>query len=169
MNKLLRVFEKVTTTGVSICLLLIMILVSADALARYFFHAPIQWTMDVVTYYLLIIVAYLCAADTFRHGDHIQLDLFLLRMGPRGKALCGITTNGLAAVVFTLLAYGSACSTIESYRSAEFVPSFANWPVWLSFLPIALGTALLAIRLIHHTLTLLSCGFDPAVKLQEEI
>jgi TRAP-type C4-dicarboxylate transport system permease small subunit len=169
MNTIIKFLEKAGVTVAGVCLIAIMLLVSADAIARYAMNSPIPWTMDVVSYYLMVTVAYLAAADTFRHGDHIRLDLFQAHMGPRTKAWTGVLCATLTAMVFSIVAYGSAHNMIEAFLAEEYMPGYIAWPIWLSYLPIVLGAGLLAIRLVHHSVMLLSRGEDPAIELQEEI
>ncbi len=168
MKSIIQLLEKSSTLVASACLLVTMLLISADAVARYAFHSPIPWTMDVVSYYFMVVISYLAISDTFRHGDHIQLDLFLARMGPRTKRVSGITCSLLAACVFVVIAVGSTLNMIDSYQASEFLTGYVNWPVWLSYLPITAGSALLSLRLIHHCSLLLSSGQDASLERPEE-
>lgn len=169
MNSAIKTLEKAGSWIAGAVLMVIMLLVGTDAVARYALGSPIPWSMELVSYYLMVVVAYMAAADTFRHGDHIQLDLFLSRMSPRTKAWTGFAHATLGAMVFAIIAYASACSMVEAYLHHEFIHGYTAWPVWPSYLPIALGCALLAIRLVHHAVMLISHGEDPAIELQEDI
>lgn len=168
MKSILQFLEKSSTLVASVCLLVTMLLISADAVARYVFHSPIPWTMDVVSYYFMVVISYLAISDTFRHGDHIQLDLFLNRMGPRTKVASGLICSFLAACVFVVIALGSTLSMIASFQASEFLTGYVNWPVWLSYLPISVGSALLSLRLIHHCSLLVSSGEDASLEHPEE-
>jgi TRAP-type C4-dicarboxylate transport system permease small subunit len=168
MSQIIKFCEKSSTAVAGVCLLATMFIISADAVARYVFHAPIPWAMDVISYYLMVIISYSAISDTFRHGDHIQLDLFLNRMGPRTKTVSGVICALLAALVFAVASIGSAQSMIASFQAGEFLTGYINWPVWLSYLPITLGSALLSLRLVHHCTRLLSYGQDSSLELQEE-
>ncbi|EKT4464901.1 TRAP transporter small permease [Pseudomonas putida] len=168
MKSIIQVLEKSSTLLAGICLLITMLLISADAVARYLFHSPIPWTMDVISYYLMVVISYLAISDTFRHGDHIQLDLFLNRMSPRTKLISDTACSLLAACVFVVIAIGSTLSMIESFQADEFLTGYVNWPVWLSYLPISAGSALLSLRLIHHCSLLLSSGQDASLEQPEE-
>lgn len=168
MNTLITRLEQAGVTIVGVCLIAMMFIVSADAFGRYAFKAPIPWATDVVSYYLMAVIAYFTASATFRRGDHIHLDLFRQLMSRRTKAVTGIIYSVLSAAVFAVIAYGNTKSMIDSYQAREFVPGYLPWPVWLSLLPIVLGTALLTLRLIHHAMTLLVRGEDPAVSFEGE-
>jgi TRAP-type C4-dicarboxylate transport system permease small subunit len=168
MNALLKGLEKTGSLIAGLCLVAIMFLVGADALARYLFGAPIPWVTESVSYYLMVAVAYLAAAETFRHGDHIRLELFTERLSGRNQARLDGGLSLLAALVFAVMAYSAATSLLEAWHDREYVHGYRAWPVWLSFLPIVLGAGLLAVRLVHHCVMLLGQGTDPSLELQEE-
>ncbi|MEN5139431.1 TRAP transporter small permease [Pseudomonas juntendi] len=168
MNTTLKRLEKSGSAIAGFCLIAIMFLVGADAAARYVLGAPIPWVTESVGYYLMVAVSYLAAADTFRRGDHIRLELVTDRMGPRLRAWVDVVLSLLSAMVFAVLTYSASNSLLEALHAQEYVHGSQAWPVWLSYLPIVLGSALLAVRLVHHCVMVLSQGKDPAIELQEE-
>ncbi|WP_322363436.1 TRAP transporter small permease [Pseudomonas sp. Teo4] len=168
MNTTFKRLEKSGAAIAGLCLVAIMFLVGSDAVARYALGAPIPWVTESVSYYLMVAVSYLAAADTFRHGDHIRLELFTERMGPRLRAWVDVLLSLFAAMVFAVLAYSAGNSLLEALHEHEYIHGSQAWPVWLSYLPIVLGAALLAVRLVHHCVMVLSQGKDPALELQEE-
>ncbi len=54
--------------------LILAVIISFDVLMRYFFNQP-QLIVDEVGPYLLLIVIFGAAAQTFRVGGHIRVDL----------------------------------------------------------------------------------------------
>lgn len=169
MTAIIRMCERIGLALAGTSLIVVMLLVSADAASRYLLGHPIPWSIELVSYYLMVMVAYLGAADTFRRGDHIQLDLFLGRMSPRTKAWTGLFCNFLAAMTFAIIAYGCALAMLDAWHENEYIHGYTAWAVWPSFLPMFLGFALLSIRLVHHCVMLINHGADPALELQEEV
>lgn len=169
MNKTLKMFERIGLGCAGVFLLTIMFMVSADAAARYLLGHPIGWSVELIGYYLMVVVAYFGASETLRCGDHIQLDLFLDRMSPRTRIWTTLFHTILAAMVFAIISYGSALSMIEAYVNHEHIHGYIAWPVWPSFLPIVMGCILLSLRMVHQCVMLISHGEVPAIQLQEEI
>lgn len=163
MHKLIRWLEQGAMAVAIVCVASIMLIVSVDAIGRYVFKAPLPVTFELVTFYLLITAVYMALAATYRQGDHINIDLLQTRMSPRWRAGFDIVCSLLAAAVFALIAYGTWQHMVDAYRGREFIPGIIVWPVWLSYLPIPLGTALLVARLLHHSATLARHGTDPHV------
>lgn len=163
MNRLIYMLERLFM-GVSVlCMVSIMITVSIDAIGRYAFNAPLQWSYELVTFYLMVIAIYFAASSTFQQGDHIGVDLFYHLMGKRVRALVETVVTLLGAVIFAFIAYGAWKSVLKVHAQQDFIPGYIMWPTWLSYLPVPLGTALLVLRMLHHCWTLLSRGEDPNV------
>lgn len=146
-----------------VCVAAIMLIISADAVLRYALRAPIPWAFELLTYYLMVAGIYFAVAGAFTHGDHINIDLFLPMMSARTRAMCGAVYSLLTAVVFGLIALSTGMESFHAWSNREFLPGYIVWPAWLSSLPVALGAALLAVRMVVHGLTLLIRGTDPEV------
>ncbi|MBL8588886.1 MAG: TRAP transporter small permease subunit [Methylobacteriaceae bacterium] len=163
MPALLRLLERASMAVAILCVALIMTIISADAISRYAFRAPIPWAFELLTYYLMVAGIYFAVAPTFTHGDHIGIDLFSPKMSPAAKARWGTVSSVLAGVVFALIAFASGEATYEAWSNREFLPGYIVWPAWLSHAPVVFGSALIAARLFLHAFTLLTKGHDPDV------
>ncbi|MBN9574530.1 TRAP transporter small permease [Alicycliphilus denitrificans] len=163
MQILIRRLEQVGLALAGLCICLVMLTVSADALMRYALHAPMQWATDVTSFYLLVGAAYLAISSTFTAGDHININLLHQRMPVRLRAV----TDALCALaylaVFALVGWLAWETAVEALHNQEYMPGYIEWPVWLSYLPIPLGTGILCLRLVHHIFMLLTRGQDPHV------
>jgi len=163
MQTLIRRLEQAGLALAGLCICLVMFTVSADALMRYAFRAPLQWATDLTSFYLLVGAAYLAISSTFTAGDHININLLHQRLPARLRA----ATDSLCALaylaVFALVGYLAWEAATQALRNQEYMPGYIEWPVWLSYLPIPLGMAILCLRLVHHICMLLRRGEDPNV------
>lgn len=66
----------------------------------------------------------------------------------------------LAMLVFAIIAWGALGSLLDAWERNEFLPGYFVWPAWLAYLPIAIGSALMAVRLLHHAVMLARHGAD---------
>ncbi len=151
-----------------VCVVAIMLVVSADAFGRYLFKAPLPVTFELVTFYLLVSSIYMAVAATYRHGDHININLIQAKLPKGVRNAAEIVFCLLTVIVFALIAWGALQHSIEAWRRKEFIPGFIIWPVWLSYLPIPLGAGLLVLRLLHHCGVLAARGVDPSVQTHAE-
>lgn len=163
MNRIISWLEYLFV-GISVlCMISIMTLVTTDALGRYLFKAPLQWSYELVTFYLMVIAIYFAAASTLQNGDHIGVDLLYHVMGKRIRAWVEIVTTIVAGLVFAAVTYAVWVAMIKHHALRDFIPGYISWPTWLSYLPIVLGVGLMVLRMAHHTWMLLRHGEDPHV------
>jgi TRAP-type C4-dicarboxylate transport system permease small subunit len=163
MATLIKRLERIAMFGAAACVSALMLVVSYDAISRYLLGAPLQWAHEVVTLYLLVSAVYLALSATYSHGDHISIDLFQAKMPHWLRVGLDIVCSSLTIGAFTLILYRSSSHMIEAYVRKEFMPGYIVWPIWLSYLPVVIGSALLVLRLLHHSGMLAANGEDPNV------
>jgi TRAP-type C4-dicarboxylate transport system permease small subunit len=168
MQTLIRKLEKAAMVVAGVCVIAIMLIVVYDAIGRYLFGSPLQWAFDVVSNFLMVGAAYLALSGTFQRGDHISIKLLHSNLSRPWRAGVDITCSLLAIALFGAIAYGTGTHALDAYRGKEFLPGVIMWPVWLSYLPIPIGTAILVLRLLHHCVTLLRQGEDSFVAAEGE-
>ncbi|MEP3330379.1 TRAP transporter small permease [Sedimentitalea sp.] len=168
MDKVIRTLEKAGALIACASIIIIMITISTDAIMRYAFNAPIQITFHFVSLFLLVYSTYFIISDTYREGDHIVIDLFRPMMGARLRVIADIFITFAAAIAFFIIAAGAWESTVDAYEHKRFMPGYIDWPMWLSHLPVALGAALLVLRLLHQCILLIALGEDPNTQTKNE-
>lgn len=163
MSRIILGLERISLGIAVICVALIMLIVSYDAMARYALRAPLPWAFELITFYLLIAATYFAVSPTFQQGDHINIDLFRNMMSPRLRAGLDVVWSLLAAAIFAVITYGSAVDMVHAWSRNEFLPGYITWPAWVSYVPIVLGFLLVTARLVVHAIALIVSGEDPEV------
>ncbi|WP_108262422.1 TRAP transporter small permease [Mangrovicoccus ximenensis] len=141
--------EKGVWTLAALMALVVMCVVSADALGRYLFNAPLIVTMDLVSRYLLPIIMLAVASLALRHARHISVDLFAMLIPRRIHLfLLGI---GLAMAVpmFWIMTWRVAHSAIESFEAGRVTYGLIPWPIWAEQAIYAVCMGLILLRLVH--------------------
>lgn len=133
-----------------------MITASYDAIARYLFNAPLSWGFEFIAYYMLVVIPYFSLSATYSAGDHLRFDLIHQKLPSKFRNMTDFISTLATAVVFTVIGYAAWAHVIEAYESNAFIPGIIMWPVWLSYLPIVIGTGLLVLRLIIECYSLAS-------------
>lgn len=146
-----------------ICMPVIMVIIAADAMLRYWFNAPLQWAYDVVSLYLMAAATYPVVSSTFRHGDHIAINSLRGRMPARLRGWLDALVSLLALAVFAIIGLTSWDNVIQAIKTNELMPGYFNLPLWISHLPLAFGGTLVSFRLALHAFVLLRDGVDPEV------
>lgn len=119
----------------SLWVLLLVLLIDADAFGRTFFNRPIAGMIELVAVSLAVIV-FCQLADTIRLGKLTRSDTYIARLA--GGAFFGrVIVAGfevLGAVVMALIVAGTVPLLVRSYQRGYFIGvrgvfTFPEWPL----------------------------------------
>lgn len=150
--------ETLAIAGAALCVLVTMLVVSADVVMRYFFNQPLGWVYDLVSNYLMVGAFFLAVSETFRRGGHVAVDLFrnMLRPGLR-RRLDALSALLVMPVLLAMIVTGWNATT-RAFERGEVIPGIVTWPVWASHVFVPLGIGLLLLRVVAHFLDLARGG-----------
>ncbi len=131
--------------GIIILIQLIAVLYSV--VARYIFHNPPLWGVELPSY-LLVAAGFLGGAYTLLDEGHVRVDILYLRWSPRTRAILEIIISLLALFYITFLIRESWLlahhSLVNNMRSA----SALRWPLFPSQIMVTIGSGLLWLQLV---------------------
>ena len=144
-----RVLETIASyqlTLAAIGVLGVLVAICVDVFCRAVFNAPISATLDIVSFWCMIPVAFFPMMFLETNREHIQTDLFY-RMFPSGvRYIADIASNVLAIAIYAILAwltYQQAVKSTEVHEVSMGVNLLPIWPVrWI--LPVAFSMAAIA-------------------------
>jgi len=132
--------------GSLVVLPLLTLLVTADVVLRYAFHAPLSWGLEVSSH-LLLLFFLLGLAQSFRVGDHISMELIAAHIPVRARRVIAIFQAALIVMIF----YFILAKTFEEipflYSLPQLTPEL-RWPVWPVYVFIAAISALVILYVI---------------------
>lgn len=122
--------------------LAIAVLISADALLRYFFNSPLLF-VDEVASFLLVLVIFGGLAYTFQCGAHVRVDLATTHLPPPVRAW--LRAGGLLlGIGFVLVvSWTTLQSAVTAYRYGR-VSTVMLYPLWAPMLLIPAGLLLMS-------------------------
>lgn len=140
---------QVTTVIAGIALIMMMVHISTDVVAKYIFRIPMPGTITVVSNYYMILVAFLPLAFTERRNGQISVEVVTVLLPGRVQRVLNVFSMIFCIAVFAALAWQG---WIEAGRALE-VGSFEieqnikllTWPARY-LLPI--GCGLVAVTLV---------------------
>lgn len=170
MNWIRRSFDRVELILASlavVALVIMMLAVSADAVMRYMFNAPIHGTQDLVSRYLMVAAYFGILSGAYAKGAQIRIDFLLGTLRPSLQhAIEAIGCVG-TGVLFALIAWLAGRQTVTSFVRSEVIPGSIPWPIWVTYALVSGGSALLVLRLIvngiGHVSAALGRGDGPAL------
>ena len=137
--------------GVSrLSLLVMMLLITADTVGRYFFNRPIHGVLEISELYLMGAVIFFGLSYTLREEGHIRVDLFSRKFGPLLKSILEVIFNILSLLLFIAITYRSAGITYRAFVNNEVVFGIIDWPVYLSWVIVPIGTGMISLRLLSE-------------------
>lgn len=142
-----------------IALVIMMILTTFDALSRHLFNKSITGAYEVTEMYLMVILVFLSMSYVQKVDGHIRLDIIFERLSKRVQDVLNIIFYLLAAAMMFFIGYQGFNMTISALQNNLIASGLINFPLWLSYIWIPIGSFLITIRLILLVI-LLALGKD---------
>ncbi len=158
IDKLLSSIERVTLTVSCALTVFVMLIVSADAISRYLFNAPIGFTFDLVIMYVMPATLFFALSFTLRHGAHVNVDLIIGYMRPRRFDLLSGLLMLVALPLVLFLATEGVANTWRAWLAGDVTTGVYAWQMWLSEIIVPIGFGLLAARVAHMAVANLYAG-----------
>lgn len=128
----------------ALLILAVLVIVTYAVFQRYVLETPLLWG-DELLGYLLVAIVMLGAAEALRGNDHIAMDVFSARAGPRLDRWLRIWAD-LAVLAFAVVLGWS------TWQSIRFAIDFGSYSVghieiatWIPQVPMLVGSALLGL------------------------
>lgn len=127
-------------------LVVAVLLVSANALSRHLFAAPIEFQLELTQSYLLVMLITLALPWGFRQGGFIRITLFAGLLG--AKLWHWIYRIGLlmSAAYLLILGYEAFTVFLNAWQKRHMIMGVIDWPVAWSWVWIPIGCWLLSLR-----------------------
>ncbi|MCD7935517.1 MAG: TRAP transporter small permease [Tannerellaceae bacterium] len=146
--------------------LLIAVLSVYEAIARYCFHSPTSWTLNV-SCYILVWSIFLGSAYAFQEGAHVGVDMVKEWVDKRTKgdrhmprrvmAVCGYV---ITFIFLLVILYGGVGLAQKSLAYNQMTVATHPIPtIWL-YTGMIVGTVLMLITLVFILIDLLTGGDD---------
>lgn len=150
-----------TVCGVlaEVVVFLLMLLVSAEIVARHVFNSPILGHVETATLSLVLIL-YLGLPYTQLKRAHIRVDIFISRFKGKEREFLEAFTLFMCLIPSVLMLWATAQKAIDSVKGHEFVSGVVNFPVWPGRCAVAFGFILLSLTLTMQMLSHLVNAFS---------
>lgn len=161
LDRILRPLENLAALMAAVMLMAAMVLVSADALMRYAFNAPLAFQYVLTESYLMVALVCLPLAWGFRTGGYIRIEFLLNSLPEKPREIVMRVGLIISAAYVAVLGWTAGEHFWGSYTSGEVMFGVIDWPVAWSWVWIPIGCGLLALRLLLTT-------FGPPAQLKPD-
>ena len=147
---LLRLIEQLNRLGSLIsqcCLVLLLVLVFHEVVARYLFNSPTLYSVEL-SEYLLIMLAFIAAGWVMQEDRHVRMQSFVHLLPERVRHLIACLTSFIVLLFCSVLVWYGFKAAYIAWHGQYHSSSLLNMPMWIPYLVIPLGSLLLALQVI---------------------
>lgn len=146
------------------CLLAMMGVTFVDVFMRYALNAPLRWSFDLITNYLLTASFFFGFAFALGRNEHVAVDYFA-RSLPPSLYHWGVGVGFLvASLMFAVVIWLGAAETWHAWVENESLMGAYVWPVWPAKAVIPIGLIPLLLRMVHRGIAHLAAAGDATLR-----
>lgn len=154
IGRALSTLAKASSLIGTICVILMMLHVTADVIGRYFFNAPLPGTIVVVANYYMIVLVFIAIGVAEEQKAHISVefvtDLMPAPVQTGFSVFSGILTVGVIAV---LMVAGFSEAVKKTNIGATMEQGSQMIEVWQSYWAIPMGAGLMVLIAAYRVIT----------------
>lgn len=145
--------------------------ICAYVIGRHLVATPIPATVEIVSSYYMVLIAFLPLAWAQRRGDMITVEVFAPLFGGPLRKLDAIFVALVTAAAYLVLTYTTWQVAMREFAAKSFVISLnVALPTWPSYFILPLGFGLAAIVSVLKVFLVLTDAEDSAIsdRIMEE-
>lgn len=129
-----------------VMLFVLMLVVVADVSLRYLFNAPLSWSYDTISLFLLPGVFFMSVSYTLSTHGHVSVDILHNHVSQHTRYVFEVVTSAIAAPTFVFIAWIAGQQTWNDWVQGTYLTSGLEVPTWTMSFLLPLGFGLLAVR-----------------------
>ena len=157
-----HLFQKLERNFLAWTIIFSSLLLFVNVVMRYVFLLPIYWAEEL-SRYLMVWMIFIGASQTTLYGGHIAVDIVPRLLSKRANAILAIIIN-LLCILFALVLIYFSFKQVMRVKAAQQISPALEMPMWIAYLSIPLGTALMLIRYLQQIILRLQ---GKSVEVQE--
>lgn len=132
----------------SFALFIMMVLIVANVVLRFFLNKPIAGVIEFTGEYLMVFVVFLAMSFTQKNGGHVKVELIQRFFSVRVKSVLDMLVKILSAGIFLVLTYTSFLLFLRHVNQGIHSVSSVAYPLAPAVLAISFGSFIMSIRLL---------------------
>lgn len=140
------------------CVFGLILVTTADVIARYFLNRALGWAYDM-SLVLLVGLCFLSISSVAARREHVGMELLVRKLPAPLRLVATLIAALVGLFAFGLIGWKTLEYAAEAARSGWVYGGFGIIPTWLPYGMIGLGSTLLAVRLALECVVALR---DPA-------
>lgn len=156
MQMLARAVRALNIAGgvlAGVAMMLMMLHITVEVAARYFFNARIVGTLEVVSFYYMVILVFLAFGYVEARREHIRVDLFAQMMPVALQRLLYALACVLGLIFFGMLFWQSLHDALSATNRNERAMANFRFYIWPARWALPVGFASLCLAILANLLT----------------
>lgn len=146
-TRIILFLDRIPFLIAGICLVLLVAHVTLDVVFSRLLNNPIKYTIEISSYYYMVVIVFLPLANVERHGEHINVDFIVKALPAGAKKIVAAFTSLLGAAVAAFLAYRTGIDAVRAMTAGEIVMGTGFLVIWPGRWMLPIGFALLAVSM----------------------
>jgi TRAP-type C4-dicarboxylate transport system permease small subunit len=147
LDRGLRAIERVFDFAAAASIVMMMLAIFSDVLARAITGESIDGVHELVEMYLMAGVVFLSVARAQDLGRHIAVDALMNRVGLRSRIVFKTTGCAIGLALMAPIAWKTSQMCIEHFLQGRATTGVVEFPTWIGWAAISAGSTVLAFRL----------------------
>ena len=139
-----RILSWIEMTFVGAALAFASALLFVNVVLRYVFLAPISWAEEL-SLYLIVWIVFIGCSVAVRTRGHIAIDLLPMVISPTNRRRLALAIATLMLIFLAVFLYYSGLHVLRVQSSGQVTPVLLG-PMWLTYLAMPVGSALMFLR-----------------------
>jgi len=157
-------FQKLERNFLAWAIIFSSLLLFVNVIMRYIFLFPIYWAEEL-SRYLMVWMIFIGASQVTLKGGHIAVDIVPRLLSKRANTTLAFTVNIICILFSVVLAYFGYKQMMRVKIALQISPAM-ELPMWIAYLAIPLGTAMMLIRYIQQIILRLQ---GKSIEIQEAL
>ena len=153
LTKMSTFFDRVTDFfGIlaGVLIVAMMLLMTFEALLRYFFRIGLAWATEI-SEYMLFLLGFFGAAWLLKKREHVSLDMVSNLLNPKAQTFLNMVTSATGFVVCLIIAWYAGETAWEHFQSGTPVVKSLSIPKSPFLAILSLGSFMLSIEFLRQT------------------
>lgn len=128
----------------ALCVVLMMLHVTADVLGRYFFNAPLTGTIVIVAHFYMVILVFIALGVAEEKRAHISVEIVSDLLPRPAQSALGVISGALTVAVISLVMIGGYTEAMtQTRRGASMEQGTALISIWPGYWAVPIGAGLM--------------------------
>jgi TRAP-type C4-dicarboxylate transport system permease small subunit len=157
INSLLSAVENLMLAIAALCVMAILLVTAVDVVGRYVLNQALGWAYDTALV-LMVGTVFLSISSIQAARGHVAVEVLYDHLPPKGRWFMACLHVVIGAFGFFLIGWKNIEYAAEAARMGWVYGGFGVIPTWVPYGFIAIGSFLMAIRMVEQLLSMLFEG-----------